>query len=279
MLKALEEKDALICQKFAEGELYRSAKTMQIVDLIAAKIRSRKRSGIMPGELVGEVYDFDDDNVNKARNILSEYMINGDYEHFAFDMLAKMQFFDFDSQPSVNFFKDGSEDSITLPSKKRVLYEEFKKVSLLAHTCNVMIEFKRFMDNRDFTLSREDECLLALACLLHDFGKSISLATHYGFYEEGMKKGKYTHALISEKLIKVFAMEFSKGYLLRDVVQKKLIERLQNIVATHHAKDYVVVDRLVKYVVLIDANARTIEYERLMKIKDVKESHYDEARA
>ena len=197
------------------------------------------------------------------QDIIIYYMNDKVFESFVIFTIGKMLEYDFNQQASVNIFNKNDGRPIEVKNEKLTSYEIFAQVNLSEHTHNVIIEFKKFMDNKDFILSEEDARILVLSCLFHDFGKCIKMAKSYNLYAEGMTSKKYKHENISSQLIEQFALSCPYSTLLLVGDRRTQIEKLKLIVSQHHAVSFTVRDPLVKYLKQIDAAARSIEYENL----------------
>ena len=152
--------------------------------------------------------------------------------------------------------------------------ELLKSISLEEHTHNVVSAAESFYRSGKFAeLTKEERFVLFLACLLHDFGKSMQLAIDYKMIDEADPKtslNRVGHASCSSRYImdrfeKSFNADGKMEYFRKDV------ERIALICAEHHNIHYQ--DRLSHYLNECDRIARGYE---IAKIKATRNTHETE---
>lgn len=258
--------DALMAKKFTYGELYRSAKTIEALDILGAKIRYAERR--KRGESLIDISPYAVGVEQRVSiNVIVDRVHDEEWERFALFCISFMNVCNFNKQPSVNLFdvKDKRKETF---NNQETSYEMFAKVSLLEHTNNVAREFKYFIDSVNFIISDQSKTVLGLACLMHDFGKSIELVEMLGLNSSGMNTGEYHHDKLGEEIVYILAERFEDATLLKKNGYKQLVQRISKAVGQHHIKSYQnkdVHDDVMKYLKQIDRSAREKEMKKLNK--------------
>lgn len=259
----LERKDQSEAQKLlSENRNFIAAMGgINIIRATGEKYRHRQNAVLME-----EIIEFKYNSSNIIRNAFMDYLKDDSLEDFFIYAVEIMEEFDFDMQPSVN---SSAMDS-TRPNgryKEKNTYEIFSKVNLLDHTAHVMVAFGEYMDNLKHPMHEVDKMIIGFACLFHDFGKSLKLATELGLYVEGMEIGRYRHEELSFKILQIMLEQYEDGKILKNVIFKLRFEIVGNLVYNHHNSifDLEEKDEKVEIVQFIDITARQQELENAKK--------------
>lgn len=208
---------------------------------------------------------YSDDTLNKLWTLIEEIVPNTNY----WDRMTRKIFLDMDKncfflQPSMNrtqsnsyfFFLDEKEEKLNC----------CEEINLSEHTFNVVSTYLNyFKDKKIFNYS---DIEIVMSCILHDFGKSISLREKRCNLSDTKKKHEEISAFYIERIIREIGVEYKELYGSYDkeyLFGKEQMNRILIAVRDHHL-DNNPEESLAKALQLIDYEARNQEWHRY-KIK------------
>lgn len=255
---------------FQSGDFARADQTIKFIYRMSADNEyAKKRNSCTT---YASIANYSTDSATIIRNIILDNFSDTVFERFALFSIAKMEEYEFDKQPSVNHITNNDGRKIQTHLS---LYDSryFKKVDLLSHTSNVIIEVDEIFKKSDILFHENDKIIIFLGALFHDFGKSVIAAKKYGLYKEGMEEGKYKHEEISGELFLYFLAEFDEGKMRANVLLQEYIDRIYKIITSHHYNKYKIKegDRHTHVVVEADRKARGKE-KAILEVEEMKEA-------
>lgn len=235
-----------------------------------AKVLQEKRALRRKGRLEWHKYEFDDEVLREIYSTCVRYMpVRKFWNDFLASVVDDIGRHRFNEQPSVNGL---SREDMAVPRGGHSEHTEMivkrnsmlRAISLAEHTLNVVRVLDSYFKGEEGSkLDFEERGILTLACLLHDYGKSMRLCARYGYIEheedvEGVNR--VGHAICSARFITDrFKESFNQNG--ECMFYEDVIERVSLIVAEHHNKEYT--DPLTECLHWCDRVARAGEFEIL----------------
>ncbi len=164
----------------------------------------------------------------------------------------------FVAQPSINLYD--SNDKTNLGKKNTKARELLATVDLQTHTLNVVNQFNIFIENNMGTwlLTNSDKQILAYACLLHDFGKSIELMTKCRIAYDVHEIRILGHQHASKRYLDLIVNTHCKYVKYNESMIEQTV-LIGEIVAEHHDHIELLTNPLSVYLKDIDQKARQLE--------------------
>jgi len=232
------------------------------------KLRNAIRSSCKEEEVEKKRIIYSNKVVDDISIIVTKYLPKKSefWKLFTRKALLDMQYYNFTSQPSVNrksikmsdYFIDASEDKLRC----------CENIDLATHTLNVIKEYDEVYINYKYT-THIDGFLIVMACLLHDYGKSIKLTVEkLGNID---KKSKFGHEYYSAIYINNLITEVQKTITkessnIDDIFHFDMSNAnlVKNAVKDHHLK-VVEEGSLANILKDIDGAARKREYQNYIE--------------
>ncbi len=245
------------------------------LDVLRNNIRKDRLEKLEKKKLSKKKYD--NELINKIGDYLYAVAPKHDFWEILLDMiLTDMQKYEFEKSHSVNrndkhifsFLSNVSKDMF------QIKLGCFYKVTLLQHTLNLFEVYHEIL--KDFEGFKNINVFeLLLACLLHDFGKNLTLQSELSNKDD---RELIPHQIISERYIERTIVEFTKIYrgkfnTLNDIyfASIELLENVKKAVREHHITTQRKAKELVDLLITVDKYARDYEWRNYLRDEGINE--------
>lgn len=239
-----------------------------------AKVLAEKRAKAAQGKRSRNwrEFSFDDPVAERIYMICTRYIPPNEsfWNEFAGKLIEVMVEMGFHEQPSINV--NDRDDLEAMRSNHRRMEEVREEnqmlasVSLMQHTCNVLEQFDVDVEEgMGRTLRIKERLFVMFGCLLHDFGKSLTLNAKYNHTTTVSQTLRSTHQVLTARFIDTFYDLEMADDGLHDALRDD-IGRIRDICVEHHAR--IPSDNLTPHVQRNDRMARLFEIRMQRSTED-----------